>query len=66
MPWQTVNLQQSLKNVNIPKKSLLQGGKDGWYKMLGPNASKSQQFLLNKQGGGILPYVSDIQIIDRK
>ncbi|STY88575.1 hypothetical protein [Moraxella bovis] len=51
---------------NIPKKSLLQGGKDGWYKMLGPNASKSQQFLLNKQGGEILPYVSDIQIIDRK
>ena len=32
----------------------------------GPNASKYQQFLLNKQGGEILPYVSDIQIIDRK
>lgn len=38
---------------DMPSNSLLQGGKEGWLKMIGPDASKSQQFLLNKQGGSI-------------
>jgi len=51
---------------DVPGNSLLQGGKDGWYKMIGPDASKSQQFLLNKQGGEHLPEVKNITILDSK
>ncbi|MGX9565514.1 TreTu family toxin [Pseudomonas sp. CFBP 5748] len=51
---------------DVPSNSLLQGGKEGWLKMIGPDASKSQQFLLNKQGGQHLPEVKNILIIDRK
>jgi len=39
----------------VPTNSLLQGGKDGWFKILGPNATKSQLYLLEKQGGQLLP-----------
>lgn len=42
------------------------GGKEGWFKMIGPDANKSQQFLLNKQGGEHLPAIENIKIIDRK
>lgn len=51
---------------DVPANSLLQGGKEGWFKMIGPDASKSQQFLLNKQGGEHLPVVKNIEILDRK
>ncbi|WP_177329233.1 hemagglutinin repeat-containing protein, partial [Pseudomonas sp. SHC52] len=51
---------------DVPTNSLLQGGKEGWFKMIGPDASKSQQFLLNKQGGEHLPEVKNILIRDRK
>ncbi len=51
---------------DVPANSLLQGGKDGWFKMIGPDAGKSQQFLLNKQGGEHLPAIKNIEIIDKK
>jgi filamentous hemagglutinin len=45
---------------------LLQGGKDGLFKLIGPDASKSQQFMLNKQGGSQLPEVKNITVVDKK
>ncbi len=47
----------------VPANSLLQGGKQGWFKMLGPNASKSQQYLLQKQGGSLLPQYQNLSPI---
>ena len=51
---------------DVPSSGLLQGGKEGWYKMIGPDASKSQQYLLNKQGGEHLPGVKNIMVLDSK
>ncbi|WP_346729250.1 hemagglutinin repeat-containing protein [Achromobacter ruhlandii] len=51
---------------DVPANSLLQGGKEGWCKLIGPDASKSQQFMLNKQGGERLPVVKNIEILDKK
>lgn len=34
--------------------------------MIGPDAGKSQQFLLNKQGGEHLPAIKNIEILDGK
>ncbi|OCT39562.1 two-partner secretion domain-containing protein [Pseudomonas putida] len=51
---------------DVPSSGLLQGGKEGWYKMIGPDASKSQQYLLNKQGGEHLPEVKNITVLDSK
>ena len=51
---------------DVSTNSLLKGGKDGWFKLIGPDASKSQQFMLNKQGGTQLPDVKNISIIDKK
>jgi hypothetical protein len=34
--------------------------------MIGPDEGKSQQFLLNKQGGEHLPTVKNIEILDKK
>ncbi|KFB99281.1 hemolysin [Trabulsiella guamensis ATCC 49490] len=51
---------------DVPTNSLLQGGKDGWYKLIGPDASKSQQFMLNKQGGSQLPEAKSITVLDKK
>ena len=39
----------------VPTRSLLQGGKDGWFKLIGPNASKTMKYQLKKQGGSMLP-----------
>jgi len=50
----------------VPANSLLQGGRNGWYKMLGPNASKSQQYLLKKQGGQLLPNYRGLNLIKKK
>ena len=47
----------------VPANSLLQGGKEGWFKMIGPNASKSQQYLLQKQGGTMLPQYQNLSPI---
>ncbi|ALU91789.1 filamentous hemagglutinin outer membrane protein [Herbaspirillum rubrisubalbicans M1] len=51
---------------DVPTSSLLQGGKEGWFKMIGPDASKSQKYLLNKQNGELLPKVLNIQQVERK
>lgn len=45
---------------NVSTKSLLQGGKSDWVKTIGPSAPKSQQFMLKKQGGEMLPKVKNI------
>jgi hypothetical protein len=39
----------------VPTSSLIQGGRSNWFSILGPNASRSQLFMLQKQGGQILP-----------
>ncbi len=51
---------------DVPSASLLQGGKDNWFKMLGPDANPSQQWLLGRQGGTTLPEVKNIRIGDVK
>ncbi len=47
----------------VATNSLLQGGKEGWLKMIGPSASKSQKFLLQKQGGQLLPKYKNLSKI---
>lgn len=47
-------------------RKIIQGGKDGWYKMLGSDAKPSQKYQLNKQGGSLTPNVSNINILDKK
>lgn len=51
---------------DVPTNSLLQGGEDGWFKLIGPDASKSQQFMMNKQGGSQLSEVKNITVVDKK
>jgi len=34
--------------------------------MIGADAGKSQQFLLNKQGGEYLPAIKGIEVLDKK
>ena len=51
---------------DVPTSSLLKGGKDGWFKLIGPDANASQQLLLNKQGGTQSPDVKNIVILDKK
>jgi hypothetical protein len=51
----------------VPTNSLLQGGKANWFKLIGPNASKTMQFMLQKQGGEMLPSVRNLTgILDLK
>ena len=44
----------------VPTNSLIQGGQSNWFSILGPNASKSQLFMLEKQGGQILPQIQNL------
>jgi RHS repeat-associated protein len=44
----------------VPKTSLLQGGQADWFKMIGPSAPRSMQFMLQKQGGEMLPKVQNL------
>ncbi len=46
----------------VPTSSLIRGGKPDWFKMIGPKASRSQQMLLRKQGGEMLPKVRNLII----
>ena len=39
----------------VPKNSLIQGGKENWYKIVSPTASRSQKYQVEKQGGEIPP-----------
>lgn len=49
----------------VPTNSLIQGGQSNWFSILGPNASKSQLFMLGKQGGQILPEIQNLSPILR-
>lgn len=51
---------------DAPTNSLIPGGKSGWFKMLGESASKSQKYMLQKQGGEILPKITNIKILGGK
>ena len=51
---------------NVPRTSLLQGGKDGWFKMVNDDASNSQKNLLQKKGGILSPDVNDIRVLGEK
>ena len=51
---------------NVPKTSLLQGGKDGWFKMVNDDASNSQKNLLQKKGGILSPDINDIRVLGEK
>lgn len=47
----------------VPTNSLLQGGNSNWFSVLGPNASKSQLFMLQRQGGELLPPIQNLSPI---
>lgn len=47
----------------VPSNSLLQGGKEGWFKAIGPNAGKAMQGALQKQGGQLLPQIKKLSPI---
>ena len=47
----------------VPTNSLIQGGKEGWFKVIGPNAGKSMQLILQKQGGELLPKIENLSPI---
>lgn len=51
---------------DVPINSLLPGGREGWVKIIGPNAAKSQKFKLGKQGGEISPKVQNISPVLRR
>jgi RHS repeat-associated protein len=44
----------------VPTNSLLQGGEANWFKVIGPSASPSQQFMLQKAGGEALPMIENL------
>jgi hypothetical protein len=46
-----------------PTNSLVKGGQPNWFSIIGNNASKSQLFMLQKQGGTVLPSVTNISSI---
>lgn len=46
----------------VPTNSLIQGGRADWFKLIGPDAPKSQQMLLKRQGGNILPQAKEITV----
>jgi filamentous hemagglutinin len=48
---------------DVPSNSLLGGGKDGWFHMIGPNAGASRQAALAKQGGEMLPKYQNLTSI---
>lgn len=56
---------EELAQIHSTRK-IIQGGKDGWYKILGNDAKPSQKYQLNKQGGSLTPNVININIIDKK
>ncbi|GAA5107834.1 hypothetical protein GCM10023211_09370 [Orbus sasakiae] len=51
---------------DVPSNSLIQGGNEGWYKMIGPNAQPSQKYQVEKKGGSLTPDVSNIKILEHK
>ncbi|MGV6988175.1 VENN motif pre-toxin domain-containing protein [Testudinibacter sp. P80/BLE/0925] len=51
---------------NLPTNSLIQGGKEGWFKTISEEALSSQKFRLMKQGGELSPKINNIKILDEK
>ncbi len=51
---------------NVPKTSLLQGGKERWFKMVNDDVSNSQKDFLQKKGGILSPDVNDIRVLGEK
>lgn len=47
----------------VSTNSLIPGGKEGWYNVIGPNASKAQILALQKQGGEFLPQIQNLSPI---
>lgn len=48
---------------DVPTSSLLQGGQSGWYSILSSDASKSLLYVLQKQGGQVLPLIQNLSPI---
>jgi RHS repeat-associated protein len=48
---------------DVATNSLIQGGKESWFKVLGPNSSKAMQYILKKQGGELLPNIKNLSEI---
>ncbi|WP_176552700.1 TreTu family toxin, partial [Testudinibacter sp. TR-2022] len=51
---------------SVPTNSLIQGGKEGWFKTISEEASDSQKFRLRKQGGDLSPKINDIKVLEKK
>jgi hypothetical protein len=44
----------------VATNNLLQGGVQGWFKTLGPNAGRAMQSQLAKQGGQVMPTIQKL------
>jgi RHS repeat-associated protein len=47
----------------IETNSLIQGGQADWFKAIGPNAGRAMQWVLEKQGGQLLPQIYNLSPI---
>jgi hypothetical protein len=61
--WKSATKGSIYVEFDVPTNSLLQGGKAGWFKLIGPNAPKSQLYMLEKQGGQLLPKIKNLSPI---
>ena len=61
--WAAAKSGSVYVEFEVPTKSLLQGGQSGYLKVIGPNAGRSMKFMLEKQGGELLPKVKNISSI---
>ena len=61
--WNSAKPGSVYVEFQVPTNSLVPGGGKGIYSILGPNASKSQLFQLQKLGGQVSPPVQNISPI---
>ena len=61
--WSSAKPGSVYVEFQVPSNSLVSGGGTGIYSILGPNASKSQLFMLQKLGGQVSPPVQNISPI---
>jgi hypothetical protein len=47
----------------VPTSSLIQGGQSNWHSIIGPNANNAQLYMLQKQGGQLLPQIQNLSPI---
>lgn len=45
---------------DVPTSSLIQGGRENWLKVVGPNAGRAMQTRVLKQGGTLLPKIANL------